>query len=499
MFVHLQETYTQHRPELLEHFAQASAAIRTNRSLYLLEVPLGAKVLFRIDGLVVQLKPVVYDLLQAIGTSSPQEAVTTCSACYGEEEIEGALHAIVDLADSPAVMTEPAPLKRPDPARHEPTGILIMVTQTCNLACTYCYAGGGSYGSPTKLMPEADALRAVDLMLERAPHKRRFTITIFGGEPLLNFPLIRRIVEYCTQIGVSRGIRFDYSMTTNGTIVTDEIIEFLKGHRFTLMVSYDGPSQDVHRPFVGGGPSDSIVRRNLHRLADAGVPFQLRATIIKQFAKRETVEQLVQIGRSLGDKKVAMSSVSATKNAIFPANEDLALEPEDGEQLQTAFREVTEKNLEAAKAGRSEGSVLDTSSYIVRALAEGRAAGLGRCGAGLGMTAASTDGNLYPCHRFVGMEEYSLGTSQSGVVPEKVRRFFETADAANKEKCDVCFARQICGGFCFYNISDGKGGFLPPDERECEHFRENIRFAITTLLRLQELPPDAAAQYMKNT
>lgn len=481
--------------DAIAQLGRAAEAIRANKSLYLLEVPGEAKVLFRVDGLVVQLKPAVYDLLQ---TASPGQAVAACQSRYGAAETEGALKAIQEIAGSSAIMTEPEPLKRPDPKRHEPAGILIMVTQTCNLACTYCYAGGGTYGSPNKFMPEADALRAVDLMLDRAPNKKRFTVTLFGGEPLLNFPLVRRIVDYCTQLGETRGVRFDYTMTTNGTVVTDEIIDFFKTHQFTLMVSYDGPGQDVHRPFAGGGPSDAIVRRNLHRLADAGIPFQLRATITKQFAKEETVEQLVQIGRSLGNKKVAMSSASAVRNDIFPAHEELTLDATDGQRLQTVYRKATEDNIEAARKGDAGRSVVDTTAYLVRALAEGKAAGLGRCGAGLGMVAASTDGNIYPCHRFVGMEDYALGTLQAGVNPEKVRQFFEGADAANREKCEVCFARQICGGFCFYNISDGKGGFVPPDEQECDHFRENVKYAVGTLLRLQDMPPEAAARYLKS-
>jgi uncharacterized protein len=484
--------------ELIAEFERAAQAIRSNPSLYLLELPNQALVLFRVDGLVIQLKPVVYHLLSAMDQAPLDQAVISYLQQYGDEEVEGALRAIIELGDSAAIMTEPAPLQRPDPKTHEPTGILIMVTQTCNLACTYCYGGGGTYGSPNKLLSEQDALRAVEIMLERAPHKRRFTVTFFGGEPLLNFPLVRRIVEHCTQLGDSRKLQFDYTMTTNGTIVTAEIIAFLKTHRFTLMVSYDGPGQDAHRPFATGGSSDAVVRSNLQRLAEAGIPFQLRATLTKQFAKEETIDQLVQIGRSLGNKKVATSSVSANRNEIFPANEELTLDPEDGSRLQNVYRRLTEQNLQVAQAGSDGRAIVDSSGFIVRALAEGKAVGLGRCGAGLGMVAASTDGNLYPCHRFVGLKEYALGTLESGVDPEKVQSFFEQADAANKEKCQVCFARQICGGFCFYNISDGNGGFMPPDERECDHFRQNVKFALATLLRLQDMPPEAAARYLKS-
>ena len=482
----------------LENLRSALAAFNTNKALYLLETPSATKVLFRIDGLVVQVSDIVFELLQG-SRSCLEDSLESVLSTHGYDSAMDAIDAIISAAESRIVQEEPAPLKRPDPRKVEPTGILIMVTQTCNLACTYCYAGGGTYGGKTKLMSEESALRAIDVMLQRAPGQMDFTVTLFGGEPLLNFPLVRRIVDYCDQLKSDREVRFHFSMTTNGTIVTDEIIEFLKAKDFTLMVSFDGIGQEKYRPFASGDSSDSLVHGNLQRLAAAGIPFQLRATLTKDLVKRETVENLVQIGRSLGNKKVMMSPVSETRNAVFPANEELALDPADIARLQEIYRSVTEENIEAARLGSTEKAVFDPAMHLVRALAQGKAVGLGRCGAGLGMSAASTDGNIYPCHRFVGMKEYAIGTIEDGVDPQKVQDFFSTADAANKEKCDVCFARQICGGFCFYNISDGQGGFVPPSEQACDSFRESVKYAIGTLLRVRELSPNEARQYLDNT
>lgn len=482
----------------LEKLKSALAAFNANKALYLLEIPTAAKVLFRIDGLVVQVSDVAFELLQgsrACLEGSLERALST----YGYDSTMDAIDAILGAAESQIVKVEPPPLKRPDPRKVQPTGILIMVTQTCNLACAYCYAGGGTYGGKTKLMSEESALRAIDMMLRRAPGQKDFTVTLFGGEPLLNFPLVRRIVGYCDQLASDREVRFHFSMTTNGTIVTEEIIEFLKAKDFTLMISFDGIGQDKYRPFASGDLSESLVHGNLQRLAAAGIPFQLRATLTKDLVKRETVENLVQIGRSLGNKKVMMSPVSETRNAVFPANEELALDPADIARLQQIYKSVTDENIDAARQGSKEKAVFDPALDLVRALAQGKAVGLGRCGAGLGMSAASTDGSIYPCHRFVGMKEYAIGTIEAGVDPQKVEGFFSAADAANKEKCEVCFARQICGGFCFYNISDGKGGFVPPNEHSCESFRESVKSAIGTLLKIRELPPNEARQYFDNT
>lgn len=475
---------------------RACEVILANKSLYLLEISSEAKVLFRVDGLIIQVSDVVFDLLQA--EPCFEHRLRRALLSYGSEAVEEAIDAIIEASLSPVVRAEPEPLERPNVASSQPAGILIMVTQTCNLACSYCYAGGGTYGGKTKLMAEEDALKAIDVMLQRAPQRREFTVTFFGGEPLLNFPLVRRIVSYCKDLSAGRGMRFHFSMTTNCTIVSDEIVEFLKTNQFTLMVSFDGLGQEAHRPFADGSSSAHLVRENLRRLAARGVPFQIRATITRDLAKKETVNELVQIGKSLGNRRVMISTASATRNSIFPANEELTLGKEEASRLREICRSVTEQNIEAARQGSTEKTVFDPTLYLVRALADGKAAGLGRCGAGLAMAAASTDGNIYPCHRFVGMKDYIIGTIDAGVDPEAVQSFFREADEVNKEKCDVCFARQICGGFCFYNISDGKGGFVPPDERECESFRESVKYAISTLLRLRESPHEEARQYFEN-
>jgi uncharacterized protein len=482
----------------LSEIELALQAIQANKSLYLLEIPPDTKVLFRIDGLIVKISDTVFDLLKEAREGSVQEAVSSLERTHGPDEAADALEALVQLSQSTIVLHQPPPLRRPDPKAVEPAGILIMVTQTCNLACTYCYAGGGTYGSRTKLMPEEGALRAIEIMLDRAPSKKSFTVTLFGGEPLLNFPLVRRIVDHCQELQKVREVSFHFSMTTNGSIVTDEIIEFLKKHRFTLMISYDGLGQQKYRPLAGGEASDKLVEANLRRLADAGVPFQLRATVTRELATRENVEHLVQIGKSLGGKRVMTSSASSVKNAIFPSQEEISLDIQHSTELKNVYREITERNIQAAAHGSTEKTVFDPNYFVVRSLLEGKSVGLGRCGAGLGMSAVSTDGNVYPCHRFVGMKDYAIGTAAEGVDEEKVKGFFAAADAANHANCSVCFARQICGGFCFYNISDGTGGFVPPPVEECDSFRDSIKYAIATVLRLREFPAEVSQRYFEN-
>lgn len=474
----------------------AMEAFRGNDSLYAMEVPNDRYVLFRVDGVIVEISKVLFALLRADVDVPLATVVEELAIEFGAESTNDAVEAAGELLRQQLLTIKPQPLRNPDPLTAEPGGILIMMTQTCNLACTYCYAGGGTYGGSTKLMTEDGALRAIELMLERAPNRKDFTVTFFGGEPLLNFRLLRRICDHCDQIAKARNVKFRFSMTTNGTIVTDEIITFLKSRRFDLMISFDGEAGKVNRPFVDGSSSHEQVTSNLKRLAREGVRFQIRATITREMVQRETIAQLVNFGKEIR-REVIMSPASATKNDLLPYSSDLALTEQESDLLMEFYRETTECNVASSSDGRIGATTFDPNKRMVQALMRGEARGMGKCGACLSMAAASTDGNLYPCHRFVGMKDYVVGDLKDGVDPAKVESFFTRAEAANKPNCEVCFARQICGGFCFYTLADGTGDFAPPNVRDCDRFRESVRYSIGTVLRLGDKPATTAGRTIK--
>lgn len=460
----------------------------------------GEKVLFRIDGLILTLSDAAFELLEVQRGKPVEKRLTEVSSKFGEAALASALRSLESIAAEGILTDEIEELATPEVEASEPGGILLMLTQTCNLACSYCYAGGGTYGSRTKFLPQDQAESAIDLMLERAQNRKSFTVTFFGGEPLLNFPLLRQVVAYCSYRANELGVSFSFSITTNATAVTDEVVEFFKENRFTVMVSYDGvDAQRKNRPFNGGKESDPIVRENIRRMVEAGIPIQIRATLVRDMVHKEGVSDLLQIGTSLGVKKITLSPVSTTKNSLFPANEDLTLEVEDHRRLQSIYREASEENLARACEGIEEPVRFDPHLHLTRALAKGEAVGMGRCGACFGMSAVSTEGKIYPCHRFVGMDEYAIGSLDSGFSTQKVKDFFESAYEAGKEKCSPCWVRLMCTGGCYYHNADGRGGFLPPEDSACDDYREMVKYSILQLLRLRSLPSSSAARFMSNT
>ncbi len=478
----------------LEDVAASLRVFAENDSLYCLELPKSRWALFRIDGVIVEISEELFGLLEnARETLDAGKDIDPS----GLVSVSGdARDALLELGRLGFLGEQSPRLKNADPYSAEPGGILLMMTQTCNLACSYCYAGGGTYGGTEKLLHQGDALQAIDLMLERAPSKKRFTINFFGGEPLINFAGIRQVVDYTQQIASEGDLEFSFTMTTNGTIVNDEIIEFLKEHTFTLMISYDGAGQ-VNRPFKGGESSKPVVLKNLERLKEAGVSYQVRATLTPEVVDKGGVGELVQLRSSLG-VDVFMSGASETKNQKLPANRDQALDKTASERWQSDDARLLDQRLDAARNGDGEDhrAAPKADLQLVRSLLSGKARGMGKCGAGLSMVAASTNGKLYPCHRFVGMDEYVVGSIEDGVDNDAVRKFFLDAEESNKANCSVCFARSICGGMCFYEIADRNGGFSGPEKHNCDALRDRLRLAIATVIELQDMEPEEVQRFL---
>ena len=481
--------------------AQVVREIEQNDALYVLDVGEERYVLFRIDGLTIDLGRILFRFLTWPDDAALEDRAWALSREHGLDRVRHCLESLLEATAQGQVFDAPPRLVRPDPRDVQPGGILILVTQTCNLRCTYCYAGDGSYGGVTKLLPSRDARRAIDLMLERAPERKTFSVTFFGGEPLLNWQLMRDVVDYCEGRAAdeSRDLRFAYSVTTNGTIFNDDICALLQDYRFSLMVSFDGSEQAANRPFADGRSSYDVVVSNVKRMAAAGLNFELRGTMASgRQAQERSVQEFVQLGRSLGATRAFLAPADEVKSdnvgpsALHPlTNGDLA-------EVRSTYEKIALDNLDVARKGVDQRALLDPYFGLAKSLATGQAVGMGRCGAGYGMVATSTDGHLYPCHRFVGMEEYRVGSVRDGVDDEKVARFFSSADAASEPKCEKCMARLVCGGFCFYHVADGNGGFLPPEEKECEGVRDGLKFSIRLMMEMRELDPEAAGQYTRN-
>lgn len=438
------------------------------------------EVLFRLDGVVLALDAVFADAWRSgsadVSHRSPEEQTAFADS-------------LAELRD--AGVFDDVPLESSTTAG-APGGILLMVTQTCNLRCTYCYGDGGTYGSATARMPLETLDAAIDLMLARAPSRKRYLVTFFGGEPLLAFEAIRHTVARCADITARTEKQFRYSITTNATLITNEIADFLAKERFAVMVSYDGP-ESAHRRFGNARPAVARIAAGIRKLVERGLKVQLRATLPRG---GESLDEILRAAGELGASRLFLSPVTRPRRVADRNAPDLCLEPDHHRELQQHYREITKSNLRRATEESGFRVLFDPHLEPARALANGTAASISRCGACHAAAAVASDGTIFPCHRFVGMPEYAIGSIAGGVSAEKVDDFFREHERVRKEKCGTCWARMLCSGGCFYHNADGCGGFYSPDDEDCDLYRDSVRFSIGLMLTLRAMPEEAARRFL---
>jgi uncharacterized protein len=352
-----------------------------------------------VSSAVIRADEVMRDLLAAAAEGGLTGGPASLADRHRPEEIGEALAELEDLQRRGYFRPEPDPeaaVEGPDPLRVELKGVSLFVAGDCNLACRYCYNHGGACeGDELASMPLDVARRAVDLLLSRS--EGRVTCTFFGGEPLLHPELIESVVAYCE----GTGRPFDYSLTTNGTVLDDRRLAFLSGHAFRVLVSYDGDRQPQQRPSRDGRNNRELVRRNIRALASAIPRDKLTVRCTVTSATRE-IGPLIEEARELG---VRLGLGAVTLPAAHPwtlSRADFQRVMEQEERLR--FDEL----LAGRDAGRSPLAARWTR--FVDQILEGRKRHYS-CGVGVTVLAVGTKGDLYPCHRFVGDARFRMGTS----------------------------------------------------------------------------------------
>lgn len=389
-----------------------------------------------------------------------------------EAEVTRALAGSTDLAALLAAHgLRPRPPRIDDTPLEAPPlhALSLAVAQRCNLACTYCYAGQGSFGAPAKAMPQAVALQAVDRLVDGAAPGARLTLAFLGGEPLANRAVLRAATHHAATRAAARGVSLGFSITTNGTLVTPDDADFFAAHGFAVTVSLDGPREahDRQRPMKNGKGSFDRIMARLHPLLAHQGRMQVSARVTVTPANLDLVETLdLLIG--LGFHSVGFSPMLASP---------------------TGAGEMDERSLEAML-----DAMIACGRATERALAEGRRypfsnllnalreieRGTHRpypCGAGAGYLGVSADGDLAACHRFVGSEAGAMGSLARGIDRAAQTRWLAGRHVHTQAPCGQCWARYLCGGGCHHEV-------LARGRPACDYIRGWLHYCIGAFLRL---------------
>ncbi|MEW6320159.1 MAG: quinohemoprotein amine dehydrogenase maturation protein [Acidobacteriota bacterium] len=358
----------------------------------------------------------------------------------------------------PVIPLKPVPLQT----------LVVNVTNQCNLACTYCYEYGEDkivdtdIGAQPKFMTEATARASVDFLLANSGPTAH--LTFFGGETLLNFPVLKATVAYARTRAREEGKRLDFALTTNATLLKPEIIEFLLDEGVGVTISIDGPKevQDRFRVFHGGTGSYEIVTPKIKALLarHTGRPIGARVTLT-----RETLE----IGRifrhlteEVGFRSVGFAPVTTAAQREFAIGED------GYDRLLEQFRALAFEYRDAMLETRwhAFSNVRETLAEIHQGHAKAYP-----CGAGIGLMGVATDGQVNLCHRFAGSAEHRFGSVDAGIDRERQGAFLDAHHIDRKTDCATCWARPICSGGCYHEAHIRHGATTRANLHYCEWIR----------------------------
>jgi uncharacterized protein len=353
--------------------------------------------------------------------------------------------------------------------------ISLAIAQKCNLGCTYCYAQQGSFGGRAKAMSAETAFRAVELLFQQAEAGIRVNVAFLGGEPLANRPVLRAATKYAAELAKEHAVDIGFSITTNGTLLTEQDAIFFERHRFAVTVSLDGLRHihDRDRSFKHGGGSFDCIMARVRPLLDQqrNMQVSVRATVTPGNLKlKDSLDFFLEQG---------FHSVGFSPMLRSPSGQ--------GELATNDFAELLKAMMECgAEFERRVGAGGRYAfSNIVNAMRELHR-GTHRpypCGAGAGYLGVSAEGELAACHRFVGDEKGAMGDLLAGIDRERQNRWLADRHVHRQEPCMNCWARYLCGGGCHHEV-------IARGRPACDYIRGWLHYCLEVYARLSRLRPD---------
>lgn len=416
---------------------------------------------------------IVYDILDYYKEKSEEEIYKLLSDKYNKEDITTALEEIKSLEEgnvlySKDIYEEVIPLID----KREPVvkALCLHIAHDCNLKCKYCFAEEGEYHGKRELMSLEVGKKAIDMLIKASGKRKNLEVDFFGGEPLMNFDVVKGIVEYARSIEKEAGKNFRFTITTNGILLNDEIMEYINENMHNVVLSIDGRKcvNDRMRVRAGGqGSYDNIVPK-FQKLADSRnqTDYYVRGTFTRH--NLDFSEDVLHLA-DLGFKQISVEPV------VADLKEDYAIREEDLPQIFSEYEKLAKDILERRKNGQFFNFFHFMIDLTGGPCVTKRLVG---CGSGTEYLAVTPNGDLYPCHQFAGREEFKMGTVDTGVVNTDVRSAFEKCNVYNKPDCQKCWAKFYCSGGCVANSFNTHGNLTDAYEIGCKMQQKRVECAI---------------------
>ena len=425
---------------------------------------------------------IVYDMVGLLDEGkSEEEILTALKDRYQEEDIKTALEECAVLKKEQMLFTEDVYEKAIDSFKDRPTvvkALCLHIAHDCNLACRYCFAEEGEYHGRRAMMSYEVGKQALDFLIANSGNRKNLEVDFFGGEPLMNWKVVKDLVAYGRSQEKIHNKHFRFTLTTNGVLLNDEIMEFANKEMDNVVLSIDGRREvhDFMRPFRKGAGSYDLVVPKFQKFADSRgqKKYYARGTFTRH--NLDFSKDVLHLA-DLGFEQISVEPVVADEK------EEYALQWEDVPKICEEYDKVAKEIIQREKEGRGFNFFHFMIDLTGGPCVYKRLSG---CGSGTEYLAVTPWGDLYPCHQFVGEEKFLMGNVWDGVQKPEIRDAFKECNVYAKEKCRECFARFYCSGGCAANSYNFHGSINDVYDLGCELQRKRVECAIMIKAALAE-------------
>lgn len=424
---------------------------------------------------------VVYDVIPLFEEKNREEISDCLKDIYAKEEIQEAIEEIEQLKEEGLLFTEDVYKDYILDFKKRKTvvkALCLHIAHDCNLACKYCFAEEGEYHGRRALMSFEVGKKALDFLIDNSGNRRNLEVDFFGGEPLMNWEVVKQLVKYGRSKEKEYNKNFRFTLTTNGVLLNDEIMEFLNEEMSNVVLSLDGRKEvnDAMRPFRNGKGSYDLIVPKFQKLAQSREQkdYYVRGTFTRN--NLDFSNDVIEFA-DLGFKQMSIEPV------VTDEKEPYAIQEEDIPKICQEYDKLAKEYIKRKKEGRG----FEFFHFMID-LEQGPcvAKRLSGCGSGTEYLAVTPWGDFYPCHQFVGEEEFLLGNVEEGITNTEIRDKFKLCNVYAKDKCKDCFARFYCSGGCAANSYKFHHSITDAYDVGCELERKRVECAIMIKAALAE-------------
>lgn len=427
------------------------------------------------SGAVHTVDDVAYDIIAMYEGHKKSEIISEITGKYGvgADDVSETLSEIEELKENNLLFSDDpykdiaADLKL---KQSRLKAICLHVAHGCNMDCRYCFAGKGDYNHKAGLMSAEVGKRALDFLVRESKARKHLEVDLFGGEPLINWDVCKEVVRYGREIEKICDKKFNFTLTTNGLVLNDEIIDFVNKEMGNVVLSMDGRKEthDRMRHTKTGGGTYDLIMDNFKKMADSREDRQYYMRGTYTAYNKDFAEDVIHMA-DLGFRETSIEPV------VGAGEEDYALKEEDLPILYDQYEKLAFEMINRKREGR------EFNFYHYSINMEGgpcvykRIAG---CGVGTEYLAVTPTGDLYPCHQFVGDDDFKVGDVWNGITDRDLMSTFEKNNIYTRDGCENCFARMYCAGGCAANNYHYNGDINKVYEFGCKLHRKRIECAI---------------------